>query len=429
MPNGDDELGYEDAFGKLIADTTTNKADLASHYDYNPERWRVRVDGTRVLPEYGSVAEFEDGTDEFRLKPSQGGTAQILTAEKFRYVVGYVTKPSFAFNTNRSLEGDDLVVVGYGDPDLQNISTGLLGDNADGYFLVYDTSLSSDEVKTVVYRDGTAVAGPNIAPAEKAIDIWKRYAIDLNWYNVGETSFTETYTQNGSQQKIVRQMLSNDDGKGPTTANHRARFAVKRDANSSDLTLSTGSVSVITLGDVAAILRTKTAVAEYTFSTTNEWVPMLAMRIDPDRDNVTAQLTQTSVEKWGGSGDVEIVCQAHAAQKVLDGNGDPVPDADYSAPELHNGTNSVIQTATTVDQAARESDGTTQTSITDSDGPGGFQIGYSSFRTSGSGQNTRESSVSTVQKRPINSGAVAVFWGRAENTATVTWRYDTDQDW
>jgi hypothetical protein len=49
--------GYEDSFGKLIADNTRDVIDIGSHYPYSPERWRLLVDGTRQFPEYGSVAE------------------------------------------------------------------------------------------------------------------------------------------------------------------------------------------------------------------------------------------------------------------------------------------------------------------------------------------------------------------------------------
>jgi len=34
----DYQLGFQDAFGKAIADRTTNKADIASHYQHSPER-------------------------------------------------------------------------------------------------------------------------------------------------------------------------------------------------------------------------------------------------------------------------------------------------------------------------------------------------------------------------------------------------------
>ena len=50
--------GYEDAFGKLIVDSTTNELDIASHYPYSLERWRLLVDGTNASP-YDARADME----------------------------------------------------------------------------------------------------------------------------------------------------------------------------------------------------------------------------------------------------------------------------------------------------------------------------------------------------------------------------------
>jgi len=59
-----------DAFNKLIVDTTTNDADIAGHYEYNPQRWRLYKgssdDSDRLFPEYGTVPEYNHtGRDGF----------------------------------------------------------------------------------------------------------------------------------------------------------------------------------------------------------------------------------------------------------------------------------------------------------------------------------------------------------------------------
>ena len=46
-----------DAFGNEV-NSRTNVLDLAAHYPYSPERWRVFVDGDRVFPEYGTVPQY-----------------------------------------------------------------------------------------------------------------------------------------------------------------------------------------------------------------------------------------------------------------------------------------------------------------------------------------------------------------------------------
>jgi len=55
------EVGLQDenldAFGNDISNRT-NVLDLAAHYPYSPERWRLFVGGTRQFPEYGSVTQY-----------------------------------------------------------------------------------------------------------------------------------------------------------------------------------------------------------------------------------------------------------------------------------------------------------------------------------------------------------------------------------
>jgi len=120
-------LGYEDQFGKFIGDSTKNKADIAAHHNYSAERWRYyRRDSdtgslTREFIQYGNTTGFTDNVDSFTISPTQNDyIAQMRTAERFNYIVGYTKEVSFAFQTNQSLNTGDVVVVGYGDPDIEN---------------------------------------------------------------------------------------------------------------------------------------------------------------------------------------------------------------------------------------------------------------------------------------------------------------------
>lgn len=76
----------------------------------------------------------------------------LRTAELYRYKVGLVIYPSWAFGINLSLESSDKVVMGYGHPDLNNDMAG-----ADGWFLILEPDLAGDEFKIAIYRNGTAV--------------------------------------------------------------------------------------------------------------------------------------------------------------------------------------------------------------------------------------------------------------------------------
>lgn len=246
--------------------------------------------------------------------------------------------------------------------------------------------------------------------------------------NFGKAIYTETYTTDGEQRNEVIGKTSVDDDKGTEQGNQHITFSVQRGASSSALTLEAGSVGLQTLGDVDIIERVKVAANDYTFSTTDEWVPMLAVRTDPDREIVSSQLSDIQITEWNGSDDVEMLAQVHGQSKIQKAADTQLEDSDYAAPELHSATNSVTQESTAVDRGPRASDGTIQTPITDAEGPGGYQVGYAEFTSSGQGNSTRTTNTSKVRKRTVNPEDVVVFWGRAENSSSVRWQWTTEQD-
>ena len=111
-----------DAFGNQTRLNYQNIGDLAGHYPYSPERFRVYVNGTRQQIQYdGEPPEFTDEIDVHSLTPQNAGdTVTLETTEIFRYAVGYVLEWSFAMQTTGQLQSGDAVIVGYGDADLAN---------------------------------------------------------------------------------------------------------------------------------------------------------------------------------------------------------------------------------------------------------------------------------------------------------------------
>lgn len=418
-------LGREDSFGDLVADGTTIRADVAGHYPFSAERHRFFENGNRIFVQYGEGASiYQDTTDGHVLSPGQDDVLTLRSAEKYRYVVGYDMIASFSYGTNRALETGDVIVVGYGNPDLENDFA-----SADGWFFVWDDSIQSDEVKIVEYRDGTQVAGQTV-PVEKGIETWKRMAIRFNWYNVGASQFTETYTENGFQTNDIVGRLSVDNGKGPLSGNQNIFFSVKRGAASSALEFEVGSFGVKILGSAAPIVRTKISEHSFTFSATDEWVPMLAFRLDPTKPNVTSSIIEVRIMEWDGTDDLRMLGKSHGAEKVLDAGGNVLDATDYEVPVEQSTFGSAIQVSENVAQAPDQT-GTPQTAITDASGdkPGGYQVGYATSRATGSGSNTIVRTSSRVIKRQINPGDVVVIWGNADNTESVQYEIVVEQDW
>jgi len=426
---------FKDAFGNQVSLGTTNEADLAGHYDYSQERYRVFVDDTRQQIQYdGTPAQFTDNVDSFSLLPQTDGEVVTLkTAERYRYVVQYVIQWSIAFQTNQALQTGDVWALGYGDPDLEGSSDDTPGPAADGWFVYQNSSFDNDTARLAEYRAGTEVDGADVK-LEKLPAVWGRLAGNTNWYNVGETSLTETYMGtddegNKAQQNDTVGTVGVEDGKGPERGNRRIFTSVKAGASGAgSLELEVGSIGVRTLGEVQGLLRTKTFDFELAYSgTAGEFEPLLAVRVDPDRAEVNTQFSVLEPLEFGAADDLVLVAQVFDKDNVLDGGGAALTDADFSTPPELSATNSVIETSDAVEQVP-DSTGTTQTSMTN---PGGYQVAYGSLTSSGA-QGTgsaRVSSRARTQKRAIPNGDVAVIMARSDSTQTVNGDVQFEEDW
>jgi hypothetical protein len=394
----------------------------------------VFVDGVRQFIQYdGFPAQFDDTVDSFSLLPQADGEVVTLkTAERYRYVVGYIIEWSFAFQTNQDLQPGDVWAVGYGDPDLENSTDDTPGPNADGWFVYQTASHDPDTVTLAEYRNGTAVDTDDTSLSQLP-RTWGRIAGRTNWYNVGETNLTETYVgtnDNGrtEQQNEPVAVVGAVEGKGPERGNQRIHASVKTGADGAgNLELEVGSIGLRTLGQVTNILRTKTFDFDVDYTgTTGEFEPLLAIRVDPDRQEVNTQFNILEPLEFDGNDDIVLIAQLFDKTKVLDGNGDQLDGADFTVPTELSATNSVLQTSLAVEQVPNNT-GTPQTSMVN---PGGYQVAYGSLTSSGSGGSAqRVTSRARTQKRAVPNGDIAVLMARSDSTGTVTGDLQFEQDW
>lgn len=409
------------AFDQLIGDTTTNKADIASHYNHSPERHRLYINGSRFNLQYGNTTpKFTDSADSYDLKPAAGDVIEYRTAERFRYAVGYILAVSQAFRASQSLQTGDKIVVGYGDADLANDMA-----SADGWFVEFVPELSDDDAYITEYRDGTEIDRQRVSGLKSfnnSLTDWRRIENSLNWYNVGNREVIETYTDGGVQKNQKVQDSSIDGGKGPITGNHRVTFGVKAGASTDNLVLECGSVGVIIKGNAEPIVRDKAGAftGSYQELTAGNWEPIAAMRVNPDEDLVNVQLTGFQVMESVQNTDVQLL-----AISVDSNNTDA---SNWRTPVEHSETNSVLEitTDTTDVNNFPDLDGN---QVTDAANPGGYQLGYASQYTEGTGTNERRSAGARVRKRNIYNGDVAVILAKAGTAIDITFEYNTEQEW
>lgn len=379
------ELGFEDQFGKLIADNTQNLADISTQHKFSAERWRYfRRDATsgplsREFVQYGETNGFTDNVDTFRIAPGgQDLAAELDTAERFRYAVGYTQEVSFTFQTNQPLGTGDRVVVGAGDPDIANNSAA-----ADGWFLEFNSNLADNEAYFNIYRNGTIISNGganNLVTFEKNIDDWRRFEIEFNWYGVGSAKLTETYVDaNGNQINSEIDEIGVPAGKSAESANKNVAYAIRSGGNGT--TLETGSVGVVINGDIDRIVREKSDRFEETLATADTWVPAFAIRGERGvRRPTNIELRDLSVIRWTAAEDeVEVIVKGFDETKVTFGGGDA-----WDTPDPLTSANTYLESRTDVTQIADQ----TGTLVANTTTPGGYEI----FRTelSPTGQQFKE---------------------------------------
>lgn len=412
-----EEQGYEDNFGKKIADTTTNHADISSHHPFSPERWRLFKNDTRQFVQYGNISEFTDTVDGYQINPSGGDSWRQETAKRFVYRVGYVIEVSFAFKVNQDLRANDIVTLAFGDADLNNLpsnSTDLTDASADGWIL--EVTESGSELN--MYRNGSRKASKSVSP-NRDPTILSRFAFRLNWYNVGSAQLIETFTAGGRQENPKLAEIGNDTGKGPQDGNKRMQFGVRPDTFTSNLQLEVGSVGVQYLGDVTGLNREKPVVEQgLTISNTDTWEPLSALRMDPNKRPVTGEIRNLEILKYTTNADVELVAISVDPSKT---------DAStWSTPEGQHAPNSSIQTTTSVSEIPNESGN--QVNPDSDTKTGGFTVG-DAILTTDQGSTVGGISQGIDVTRPIYDRDVIVFLGRSSSSADVTFRYLTEQEW
>lgn len=405
------EDDLRDAFGNLISNRT-NVLDIAAHYPYSPERWRLFVDGSRVFPEYGSVAQYNHAGDYHELQPAAGETVTFESAERPRYVVQYEFAATWAYQTNQSLASGDSIRVG-------------LYDGSNGWYMEHSGDQADDVADFVLERDGSEVYRESDIGIELPVTSFGRLSLQSGWYDVTRQIWERSFPEDGVQKNPQIGKFSADNARGSKTGNLPLHFSVTASSSTTNLVLEAGSAAQVNLGETTTLTRNKVDTVTANVDTTGTWVPLIAIRVDPDRDITNVQLTDVSIGEFDTSADIELIAQSFAPENVADSNGDQLTDADFSTPALFNPQNNVIELSTAVEQVVNN-DGTLTTSTDD---PGGFQVGSAALFTGAGNTVTGTVPGDFTSKRPVYGRDIVVFMANAGGTADVTWQYRTEQNW
>ena len=405
-----------DVFNDDTAKTTTNESNLAGHYPYSPERWRLFTgsvaSGNRLFPEYepdiNDLPEYTHAGDYHRLQPAGGETVIFETAERYRYTVQYELEATWAWAINQPLQGDDYVRCGF-------------YDGTDGWFLEHNGGHATDEVAVVVLRDGTEQYREVVEVYKGGFQTNTRFALDTAWYDVTRQQWEQSYSEDGLQRNKTIARVSNDDSRGPKKGNQPLRYEVQADAGTTGLELEAGSTALITKGSGGDNFRGKTKAYTDTLETTDAWVPLRAYREDPSKDVINNQLLSFSILGFGGQNKVEGTILAFDETSVTFTGTDS-----WDAAPIWNDANNSMQVRSDVDQFA-DSTGTLVSTVDD---PGGHQIGYSVLApATGNKLDKGASETGIGVKRNLPNGDVAVLLANSTDTGDLTHGESWEQDW
>lgn len=403
---------WDDAFGNQVS-ARTNVLDIAAHYPYNPERWTLSVDGSRVFPEYGAVSQYNHAGDYHELQPAAGETVTLESAERPRYVVQYELAATWAFAVNQSLASGDSIRVG-------------LYDGSNGWYMEHTGDHPDDSTGDfVLERDGSAVYRREDVDLAKDVLSNRRLKLQTGWYDITRQRWERSYSDSGTQKNDLLISTSADTERGSKTGNLPIHFSVTASGSTSNLVLEAGSAAQVNLGATVGLQRFKVAVHTDNIGTTGSWVPLRAYRIDPAREIINVQLRDVDIGEYSVSENVELLIQSFDTSNVADSGGNALEDSDFSTPPEFNGRNNVLETTANAAQFA-DSAGTLTTSASD---PGGWQLGRGELYSGGGNNISGSTSSPENTKRPIYERDYILVLGKSPSTGDVTYQLEFEQDW
>lgn len=403
-----------DSFGNLLARNMRTQLDIASQYQFNPERLRLFLNGNREFVQYGDYNQekFEDSPDTWDMKPGAGDTMHIESAESATYNVGGQMSAAFAFQINHSLQntGDYIRVGPY---------TG-----SDGWYMEHEAEDPNSSVVDIYsVRNGTRTLLQEDVVMPKPVTGFHMYEIEFNWYNVGEQVWKQTYINDeGEQVNQVFARTGLQDVKGPARANVNLWYEVGASGSTSDLEFEAGSVTFKTDAGADQLVREKPQHVEVDVPAVNDvWHPVYAIKLE-EGTPVNAVLKNLQITDY--SNDAEVAVQ------VVSVSPSKTDAANFSIPSYHHKRNSVLRDTFDVSTVPN------RTGVEVDPGSTGFESGGFTLAAADlhpSGKDFKTGAVSSRQstvKRQILSSDYAVFLVKSSNAGgTVHFDYVVKQEY
>lgn len=436
----DPEVGREDTFGNLIANPEKDSINSPGSFQFTPERRRVFRNGSRVFLQYGTDSRFSDTDTGIDLQPDSGDTLTVNTAERVPYPVGNDIKVSWSVQIPNAPQSSDVVAIGFGEPDVDNFdpsTKSYSGSSADGSFIYVTEDNGLDTVFVAEVRDGTIVDSIDDKRLESAFDALVRHEMEGNWYGVGPSIFTESYTdvaesRKDPQQNRIITSVANDDGKSWLFPQKRVRIQVHQDSANSGLTVEAGSLAAKTIGDRTTNFKSKdhTQVLNVSNTTADTYEVVGAIAIDADQNRIKGRLSDIQISSEpSSSAAADVLIQS------VDKSSTNYEEADFSVPDEHSAQNSAIRTTAgntgegnsptgpVADDSGTDSSGATLSNTMTN--PGGYQIQRTKL---GATKNKDQTQAAGQKERVLNDTDFSLILVDANETGDYDLEVTTRQN-
>ena len=388
-----------DVFGQDFVKNVASQINLASSNPYNPERWRLSVDGSRAFPQYDAVAQYSHDGKRHRLEPGAGETVRLRTAERPKYVVEFESAATMSWAANKDasdLTGDDRIRVGR-------------FDGSDGWAMEFNSGHSEKECDLLVLREGSVVRRKIDVYIPATLSEFIRVLQKGAWYDATRHQWDISLVRR--ERQLNREVGTvGMAGEGPTTPNLPIMYEVRADSSTSDLVLKAGSVSLVQYGRPPNFVRVKEHTFQSSLSVAGDFEPLYAIRKAPSYRDVEAEIVRTQILKYGTSELFEVAVQAFRSSKVsFDGTDS------WGVPPEWSEENNILETRSDVDQIADQDGNLTATPSN----PGGYQLGYHSS-IGDLGSDKGQPSESQTEKAFLHEDDVAVVLGRVVSSGAAS---------
>lgn len=283
-----------DGFNVQYSNKPVNRLDIGGNYDFNTGRHRLIVNGA-FIDDAGSTSKFTDLPGDFQINASSGDTVTFGARELLRYVPNFEVLWGIEAFADADLTSGQTVYIELTDANRNN-----------GYrYRFNDTDIELQQLS-----GGSPVDSETVSYRRAEDRGWRLTQPFVtrtlyNWYGAGQSRYRVSFPDGDTQPLDELGRTANTSGVATEEINLRPQVTVDLSGSASDLNVNIGSIGAAIIGDATQINRPKAppfwglggAISQQ--FTDND--PVLAARINPNRDNVAVQALKSQF-KPGGSG-------------------------------------------------------------------------------------------------------------------------------